>query len=249
MTSSCSSSSSTVSLVVLEDFAFFSFFVFAGFVDLSLISSQNTPGGIARHCDPMFARISASSLLILLMWFTSQPSNNFSSSLYTSLYAIILSLTASHWFMTCCATNCESPKIFSRVAPQAFAIFIPCMRASYSASLLDAFGNVIRRTYFNLSPSGDSNITPAPAPSKLLDPSKFMVQVLDKSGGPVFCSSIHSAMKSGKTCDFIVFLFSYVMSRGESSIPQRETRPVASGLFSIFDKGASLTTIIGCAEK
>ncbi|KAK1686176.1 hypothetical protein QYE76_047024 [Lolium multiflorum] len=66
-----------------------------------------------------------------------------------------------------------------------------------SLDMADAFGNVIRRTYFNLSPSGDTNITPAPAPSNLLDPSKFMVQVLDKSGGPVFCSSIHSAMKSG----------------------------------------------------
>ncbi|KAK1694535.1 hypothetical protein QYE76_011232 [Lolium multiflorum] len=65
-----------------------------------------------------------------------------------------------------------------------------------SLDMADAFGNVIRRTYFNLSPSGDTNITPAPAPSNLLDPSKFMVQVLDKSGGPVFCSSIHSAMKS-----------------------------------------------------
>ncbi|KAK1682381.1 hypothetical protein QYE76_043229 [Lolium multiflorum] len=65
-----------------------------------------------------------------------------------------------------------------------------------SLDMADAFGNVIRRTYFNLSPSGETNITPAPAPSNLLDPSKFMVQVLDKSGGPVFCSSIHSAMKS-----------------------------------------------------
>ncbi|KAK1605960.1 hypothetical protein QYE76_029633 [Lolium multiflorum] len=68
-----------------------------------------------------------------------------------------------------------------------------------SLDMADAFGNVIRRTYFNLSPSGETNITPAPAPSNLLDPSKFMVQVLDKSGGPVFCSSIHSAMKSGKS--------------------------------------------------
>ncbi|KAK1603301.1 hypothetical protein QYE76_007661 [Lolium multiflorum] len=93
-----------------------------------------------------------------------------------------------------------------------------------SLDMADAFGNVIRRTYFNLSPSGETNITPAPAPSNLLDPSKFMVQVLDKSGGPVFCSSIHSAMKSGKTCDFIAFL-SYLMSRGESSIPQRRHDP------------------------
>jgi hypothetical protein len=42
---------------------------------------------------------------------------------------------------------------------------------------------------------------------------------------------------------------SYVMSRGESSIPQRETQPVDYGLFNILDKGATLTTIIRCAEK
>ncbi|KAK1647346.1 hypothetical protein QYE76_065151 [Lolium multiflorum] len=54
-----------------------------------------------------------------------------------------------------------------------------------SLDMADAFGNVIRRTYFNLSPSGETNITPAPAPSNLLDPSKFMVQVLDKWGSRV----------------------------------------------------------------
>jgi hypothetical protein len=65
----------------------------------------------------------------------------------------------------------------------------------------------------------------------------------------VFCSSSHSAMKSGSTWDLMDFLFSYVMSRGESLIPHKETRHVASGLFRIFDSGASLTTMIGCAAK
>jgi hypothetical protein len=65
----------------------------------------------------------------------------------------------------------------------------------------------------------------------------------------VFCSSSHSAVKSGSTWDFMAFLFLYVMSRGESSIPHKETRHVASGLFRIFDSGASLTTIIGCTAK
>jgi hypothetical protein len=95
-----------------------------------------------------------------------------------------------------------------------------------------------------LSPCGDINTTLAPAPSTLLDPSKYIVQMLHRSGGPVFCNSSHYAVKSGKICDLIAFLFSYVMSRGEISIPQKETRPVASGLFNIFDKGASLTTMI-----
>jgi hypothetical protein len=41
------------------------------FIDLSMISSQNTPGGMSKHWDPMFARLSASSLLALLICETS----------------------------------------------------------------------------------------------------------------------------------------------------------------------------------
>jgi hypothetical protein len=33
----------------------------------------------------------------------------------------------------------------------------------------------------------------------LLDPSRYIVQMLDKSGGLVFCNSSHSVVKSGKT--------------------------------------------------
>jgi hypothetical protein len=39
----------------------------AVFIDLSTISSQNTPDGTGKHCDPIFAKVSASSLLFLLM--------------------------------------------------------------------------------------------------------------------------------------------------------------------------------------
>jgi hypothetical protein len=35
-------------------------------IGLSIISSQNTPGGMGRYWDPIFASISASSLLALL---------------------------------------------------------------------------------------------------------------------------------------------------------------------------------------
>jgi hypothetical protein len=44
------------------------------FIDLLMISSQKTPDGIGRHWDPMFARLSASSLLALLICQTSHPS-------------------------------------------------------------------------------------------------------------------------------------------------------------------------------
>jgi hypothetical protein len=44
------------------------------FIDLSMISSQKTPGGIGRHWDPMFARLSGSLLLALLTCETLHPS-------------------------------------------------------------------------------------------------------------------------------------------------------------------------------
>jgi hypothetical protein len=78
---------------------------------------------------------------------------------------------------------------------------------------------------------------------------QYIVHTLDRSGGPVLCNSSHSAVKSGNTCDLIAFCFSYVMSRGDNSIPHKETRPVAEGLFNILDSGASLTTMIGCIMK
>jgi hypothetical protein len=98
---------------------------------------------------------------------------------------------------------------------------MPCNRASYSASLFDACGKLIRNTYFSLYPCGDISTTPALAPSNLLDPSNYIVQTPDKSGGPVFCSSSHSAVKSVRICDLMAFLFSYVISRGKFRFPIR----------------------------
>jgi hypothetical protein len=100
-----------------------------------------------------------------------------------------------------------------------------------------------------LSPCGDIRTTPTPAPWILFDPSKYIVHMLDRSGGPVFCTSGHYAVKSGNTWDLIAFRFSYVMPRGDNSIPHRETSPVTDGLFNILDSGASLTTMIGCTVK
>jgi hypothetical protein len=53
-----------------------------------------------------------------------------------------------------------------------------------------------------------------------LDPSKYIVQTLDKSGGPVFCNWSHYVVKSSNICDLMAFLFSYVMSRGDFYSPQ-----------------------------
>jgi hypothetical protein len=45
------------------------------FIDRSIISSQKTPCGTGKHWDPIFAKLSASSLLALLTCETSHPSN------------------------------------------------------------------------------------------------------------------------------------------------------------------------------
>jgi hypothetical protein len=123
--------------------------------------------------------------------------------------------------MTYYPAKLELPNILRRGAPQAFAILMSCNKASYYASLLDALGKLICNTYFILSPCGDINTTPAPAPLTHLEPSKYMVQTLDKLGGPVFCNSSHSAVKSSKICDLIAFRFSYIMSRGKVLFPTR----------------------------
>jgi hypothetical protein len=45
------------------------------FIDLSMISSQKTPYGTGKHWDPIFAKLSASSMLALLTCETSHLSN------------------------------------------------------------------------------------------------------------------------------------------------------------------------------
>src|SRR5664279_3796806 len=122
-------------------------------------------------------------------------------------YAIMFSEMASHSFIVCCTTRFESPYIISRVPPQALAIRMPCSNASYSASLLEALGKFIWSTYRSLSPFGDVSTTPTSAPSFLFEPSKYIVQELDRSGGVGVWSSTHSAQKSATTCDLSALRF------------------------------------------
>jgi hypothetical protein len=131
----------------------------------------------------------------------------------------------------------ESPWILMRVAPQAFAIRMPCRTASYSALLFEGFAKHIRKTYRILSPCGDTRTTPAPAPKTCLEPSTYIVHEFDRSGSSGICASVHSAMKSGRTCDLIADYRWYVISHGPRVIPQSETRPIASGLLSMLETG------------
>src|SRR3954469_8556207 len=98
----------------------------------------------------------------------------------------MLSAMASQFLIDCWTTRFESPYMMRRVAPHVLAIRMPWRRASYSASLLDAWLKLICRMYFSLVPLGEMSTTPAPAPCCLFDPSKNIDHEFDRSGGLVF---------------------------------------------------------------
>jgi hypothetical protein len=140
-------------------------------------------------------------------------------------------------------------KYFKSSCSTSFCHFHSVEQRLVFSFIVGSLGELIRNTYFSLSPCGKIRTTPAPTPWILLEPSKYIVHTLDRSGGPILCNSSHSAVKSGKIYDLIAFRFLYVMSRGDNSIPHKETRPIAKGLFSILESGASLTTMIRCTAK
>jgi hypothetical protein len=72
----------------------------------------------------------------------------------------------------------------------------------------------------------------------------YMVQQFDRSGSSGIYASVHSAMKSGSTCDLITDCRWYVISQGPRVIPYSETCPVASGLLRILDTRVEATTMI-----
>jgi hypothetical protein len=115
----------------------------------------------------------------------------------------------------------------------------------YSGSLLDACGKLIYSAYFNLSLCRDISTNPAPMPSTLLDPSNYIVHTINKSGGPVFCSSSHSAVKSGKISDLTAFLFSYVDVQQRDFNSHKETHPVAFGYRCFDGESTSLRKYTG----
>jgi hypothetical protein len=76
----------------------------------------------------------------------------------------------------------EEFRVLIDLQVQAFAMRIPCNRASYPASLFVGSGKFICITYFILSPCGDMRTTPAPAPMLRFEPWRYMVQEPDVSG-------------------------------------------------------------------
>src|SRR3954466_13889157 len=94
--------------------------------------------------------------------------------------------------------------------PMDTAIRRPCRRASYSAALLDSV-YIIWSTYWTVSPVGDVKTTPAPSPANILEPSKCMIQFEYVSYSLGSSASVHSAMKSARTCDLMApWLVGYI---------------------------------------
>ena len=110
--------------------------------------------------------------------------------------------------------------------------------ASYSDSLLEAL-NLNRIACSILSPDGDLNCKPMPAPSMLsVHQSELSGRVSDWGS---------SAMKSISTCPFFKSLSLYWMPYSLSSIAQRAILPDKLGLCMVLWRGRSVSTTVGCA--
>src|SRR4051812_49106055 len=80
--------------------------------------------------------------------------------------------------------------------------------------------------YLSFVPLGETRTTLAPAPCCLLEPSKYIVHELDRSGGPGVWTSSQSTRKSGSTWALIAVGCLNCRSRGLSSMFHSATRPV-----------------------
>ena len=91
--------------------------------------------------------------------------------------------------------------------------------------------------------------TPAPADLNFLDPSKYIVHALDKSGMSGSWASIHSVVNSGRTWALIAFGCAYFSPQGPNSTTHLATRPVAAWLVRMSESPEELTTVMVCSEK
>jgi hypothetical protein len=154
-----------------------------------------TSGGVGAPEEAIHAKWSASRLSSRGTYLTLKPSKNFSSLRTSARYSVILSLLQSYSFYTCFATNWESPRIRSHRMSRSLASRSPVTSPSYIVILFVA-GNPSWIAHFKMSPSGGISTTPAPAPFKVYDPSKYITQWSGNSSMPRKPESVHSAMKS-----------------------------------------------------
>ena len=118
------------------------------------------------------------------------------------------------------------------------------MKASYSASLLEAWKPNLR-AYFVSILSGEVRISPALLPSVLAARSTDNLQ-MGRSGASWVASvdyaGVNSMMKSTKICPFTAVLGFYLMSNSLNSIAHFINLPEVSGLCTICFIGYSVGT-------
>ena len=145
---------------------------------------------------------------------------------------------------TCPTTSWESLRIVSLSADSLAANSIPARMASYSDSLFEAL-KPSRIACSILSPSGDFNCRPMPAPVCRDAPSTLRVHQFERvelvSGWGT------SARKSVRTCPFLDNLGLYRISYSLNLIAQRAILPNKFGLCIVLRRGRLVNTTMGCA--
>ena len=129
--------------------------------------------------------------------------------------------------LTCPTISCESLRINRLLAPAVRVSSTPAIMGSYSDSLLEA-PKPKRTAYLILSPVGEVNYRPMPAPDCLEARSTQRVHQHFLSRQVSGCGIC--ARKSAKTCPFFESLGLYWMPYSLSSIAQRAILPDRSGL-------------------
>lgn len=89
---------------------------------------------------------------------------------YLLQYLVSCAFKVWNSLCTCTTISRESPWTCSAFTPTSATMFIPAIRASYSASLLLVLKANLRESY-NWSSSWPSSVTPAPLPLLFDDPS------------------------------------------------------------------------------
>ena len=152
----------------------------------------------------------------------------------------------SNYALTCPTTSCESLRIKRLLAPTTRVRSSPAIMASYFDSLLKALKP--RRTACSiLSPVGEVNCRPIPAPDCLEAPSTQRIHQ-PFSFEQVLGYGI-SARKMAKTRPFFESLGLYWMPYSLSSIAHRAILPDRFGLWIVPRSGRSVSTTTGWAWK
>ena len=155
-----------------------------------------------------------------------QVERAFNFCLTKKAYFVIRGSLDSNSALTCPTTNRESLWIERLSAPIASASSSPAIVVLYSDSLLVALKPNLT-TCSTLSPVGEVNYIPMPAPDCLEAPSKQRVHQPFLFGQVLGCEI--STRKSAKTCPFFESLGLYWIPYSLNSISQRAILPDISG--------------------